>query len=93
MPAADLQTQLSVVDDGNGGKTLQHESCTVPADLCQQSATLRELLETDGDATLPVPVCHFKAWLRLAVQVASTRPWQTPRIADRFTTLTKLIEV
>ena len=74
-----------------GRKAVQHAGCSVASSTCHQSHTLRELLETEGSATLPILPSHFKAWLAFAAAPAAA----TPSIdgADSLVSNAKIVEV
>lgn len=94
MPVEVQQTQLTVVDDGNGGKVLRHSHQTIPADLCRQSETLRELLDTEGAMQLPISPELFQGWLELtaASPEAEAAGAQAAAAADLSSTA-RLVEV
>lgn len=94
-------TQLSVEPSAATGEAagtfklrvvhVHHDGCIVPPCTCQQSETLRELLETEGAVTLPIPPSQFQAWLDFAAH--PTRPAPGFTVADRLSKLVRLIEV
>ena len=91
MPGGSRSTQLSVSTDAGGASTLHHDGGAVPAHVCQQSATLAELLETDGCAPLPMPPELLHTWIRFAA--APDRFVAAEKDAGSLPTLARLIEV
>lgn len=73
VPQAQLQmadshdhTLLSVVELHAGTTALHRDGSIVPPETCRRSEILQDLLDTVGDAALPIPQQQFQAWLDFA---------------------------
>lgn len=82
MPVAKRSTQLGVVGKAGCEKTIRLENYTLPHEVCLRSEVLSDLLETEGDVTLPVPEDLFQEWLAFAEVDSPSEPADTTRLAD-----------
>lgn len=62
MTEPDEGMRITVVEDGAGNTSLLLEGAVLTEDLLARSATLRGLLDLNGDAPLPIERQHFELW-------------------------------